>query len=326
MDRRAFIAMVGGSILAVPLTGQAQQQPKIARIGMLGVQALGPDVDDAFRDGLRQFGYVEGKNISIERRGVQASAERLPELAADLVRLKVEVIVAANNPAVAAAQKATTTIPIVMVLSTDPVHLGFVTSLARPAGNITGLTLQTPELAGKRLELLKDAVPNLTRVAILWDPTEPGRSQLVKETELAAPRLGLQLQVLEARNVREVSTAFTAMGRERVGAAIVYGSGLLAAERATSARLAAKSRLPTMCVAREWMDAGFLMSYGPRLTDLYRRAPYFIDRILKGAKPGDLPVEQPTKFELVVNLKTAKALGLTIPQTVIIQANHVIDP
>jgi ABC-type uncharacterized transport system substrate-binding protein len=173
MDRRAFIAMVGGSILAAPLTGQAQQQPKIARIGMLGAQALGPDVDDAFRDGLRQFGYVEGKNISIEWRRVQASAERLPELAADLVRLKVEVIVAANNPAVAAAQKATTTIPIVMVLSTDPVHLGFVTSLARPAGNITGLTLQTPELAGKRLELLKDAVPNLTRVAILWDPTEP---------------------------------------------------------------------------------------------------------------------------------------------------------
>jgi putative ABC transport system substrate-binding protein len=325
MDRRAFIAMVGGSILAAPLTGQAQQQPKVARIGMLGAQALGPDVDDAFRDGLHQFGYVEGKNISIEWRGVQASAERLPELAADLVRLKVEVIVASNNPAVAAAQKATTTIPIVMVHSTDPVHLGFVTSLARPAGNITGLTLQTPELAGKRLELLKDAVPKLTRVAILWDPTEPGRSQLVKETELAAPRLGLQLQVLEARNVREVSTAFTAMGRERAGAAIVYGSGLLAAERATIARLAAKSRLPTMCVAREWMDAGFLMSYGPRLTDLYRRAPYFIDRILKGAKPGDLPVEQPTKFELVVNLKTAKALGLTIPQTVILQANHVIE-
>ena len=251
--------------------------------------------------------------------------DRVHEFAAELVRLKVDVIVAANNLAVAAAQKATKTIPIVMVLSTDPVHVGFVTSLARPAGNITGLTLQTPELAGKRLELLRDAVPHLTRVAILWNPTEPGRAQLVKEAELAAPKLRLQVHPLEVRDARDVGTAFTTMSRERVGAVVVYGSGLLAAQRATIAGLAAKHRLPTMCVAREWMDAGFLMSYGPRLTDLYRRAPYFVDRILKGAKPGDLPVEQPSKFELVVNVRTAKALGLTMPPSLMLRADQIID-
>jgi putative ABC transport system substrate-binding protein len=307
------------------LTAEAQQLPKVPRIGVLGTQWLGPGPDNAFRDGLRQFGYVEGKNLAIEWRGTQARAESFPELAADLVRLKVEVIVAANNPAVAAAQKATTTIPIVMVLATDPVRLGFVTSLARPVGNITGLTIQTPDIAGKRLELLKEAVPNLTRVAVLWDPTESGRRELVKDTEVAAPRLGLQLQTVEARNDREIGSAFTAMTRERVGAVLVYGSSMLAAHRATIAELAVKSRLPTMSVAREWVDAGFVMSYGTSLNDMYRRAPYFVDKILKGAKPADLPVEQPTKFELVINQKTAKALGLTIPPSLLLRADQVID-
>jgi putative ABC transport system substrate-binding protein len=320
-----FILLLALGILAAPLAAGAQQLPKVPRIGVLGAQSLGPGPDNAFRDGLRQFGYVEGKNVAIEWRGMQAKPERLPELAADLVRLKVDVIVATNNPAVAAAQKATTTIPIVMVLATDPVRLGFVTSLARPSGNITGLTIQTPEIAGKRLELLKEAVPNLKRLAVLWDPTEAGRRELVNDTEVVAPRLGLQLQTLEVRNGREIDNAFTAMTRERVGAVLVYGSSMLAAHRATIAELAAKSRLPTMTVAREWMDAGFVMSYGTSLNDMYQRAPYFVDKILKGAKPADLPVEQPTKFELVINLKTAKALGLTIPPSVLGRADHVIE-
>ena len=313
-------------VLTVSLTlaplADAQQLPKVPRIGVLEAN---PGFDNALQDGLRQLGYVEGKNIAIEWRRVYARAERFPELAAELVRLKVDVIVATNNPAVAAAQKATKTIPIVMVLVTDPVRLGFVASLARPAGNITGLTIQSPELAGKRLELLKEVVPKLTRVAVLWDPTEPGRRELLKETEVAAPRLGLQLQTSEARSPGEIGGAFTAMTKERVGAVLVYGSSMLYAHRATITELAAKSRLPAMCTAPEWMDAGFVMSYGASLNDMYRRAPYFVDRILKGAKPADLPVEQPTKFGLVISAKTAKALGLTIPPTVLLQADQVIE-
>ena len=324
MDRWTFIGSLAGGLLAAPIAAQAQQLPKVSRIGVLEANPL-VGAGDAFRAGLRQFGYVEGKNIAIEWRWGHARAERFPELAAELVALKVEVIVATNNPAVAAAQKATTTIPIVMVIATDPVRLGFVTSLARPSGNITGLTIQTPELAGKRLQLLKEAVPNLARVAVLWDPTEPGRRQLVKEAEVTAPTLGLQVQTLEARNSRDVGSAFTAMTRERAGAVLVYGSSMLAAHRAAIAELAAKSRLPTMCVASEWMDAGFVMSYGPSLNDMYRRAPYFVDKILKGVKPADLPVEQPSKFELVINLKTAKALGLTIPQSLLQRADQVIE-
>ena len=301
---------------------EAQQLSKVPRIGVLDVQSLGQGRRTAFEDGLRQFGYVDGKNIAIEWRREHATAE---QFAAELVRLKVEVIVATNNPAVAAAQKATTTIPIVMVYATDPVGLGFVASLARPAGNITGLTIQSPELAGKRLELLKAIVPNLTRVAVLWDPTEPGRRQLVEEAEKVAPRLGIQLQTFEARNARDIGSAFTAMTGARVGALLVYGSSILSANRVAIAELAAKSRLPTMSVAREWMDAGFVMSYGASLNDMYRRAPCFIDKILKGTKPADLPVEQPTKFELVINAKTAKVLGLTIPSSLLLRADELIQ-
>ncbi len=307
-------------LAAAPHVG-AQQPSKVPRIAVLGPGIF----RSAFDEGLRQFGYVEGKNIAIEWRGTSGRSEQFHESAAELVRLKVDVIVAANNPAVAAAQKATATIPIVMVLATDPVGLGFVTSLGRPAGNITGLSMQTPELAGKRLQLLKEAVPQLARVAVLWDPTEPGRRQLVKEAEDAAPSLGLHLQAFEARNGREIDSAFAAMTRARVGAVLVFGSTMLFANRATIVELAAKSRLPTMCTAQEWMDAGFVMSYGPSLNDMYRRAPYFIDKILKGAKPADLPVEQPTKFELVINAKTAKAFGLTILPSLRLQAEHVIE-
>jgi putative tryptophan/tyrosine transport system substrate-binding protein len=309
-------------LLVAALDAEAQQPPKVPRIGVLDLGS--PGSDNAFYDGLRQFGYVEGKNIAIEWRW-DARAERFPELAAELVRLKVDVIVATNNPAVAAAQKATKTIPIVMVIVTDPVRLGFVDSLARPAGNITGLTIQAPELAGKRLQLLKEAVPHLTRVAVLWDPTEPGRQQVVKETEVTAPRLGLQLQTLGVRSPSEIGSAFTAMHRENVGAVLVYGSSMLWAHRATIAELAAKSRLPTMCPSPEWMDAGFFMSYSTSLSDMFRRAPYFVDKILKGAKPADLPIEQPTKFGLVISAKIAKALGLTIPPSLLVQADRVIE-
>jgi putative tryptophan/tyrosine transport system substrate-binding protein len=309
-------------LLAVSLHAAAQPS-KVPRIGVL--ESDRRLAVNAFQDGLRQFGYVEKQNIAIEWRSADGRAERLPQLAAELVRLKVEIIVATNNPAIAAAQAATTTIPIVMVWATDPVALRFVTSLARPAGNITGLTIQTPELAGKRLELLKEAVPKLTHVAVIWDPTEPGRQQLVKETEVAAPKLGLQIHTLDVRDVREIRRTFTAITKERVGAVLVYGSSMISAQRTVIAELAAKHRLPTMCPTPEWMDAGFVMSYATRLSDVYRRAPYFVDRILKGTKPGDLPVEQPTKFELVINLKTAKALRLTIPQSILLRADQVIQ-
>jgi putative ABC transport system substrate-binding protein len=322
MDRRAFLGTVAGSVLAAPLVTEAQQLVKVPRIGVLDAS---PGFENAFIDGLRRFGYVEGNTITIEWRRAHARAERFPDLATELVRLGVDVIVAANNPAVAAAQKATKTIPIVMVLVTDPVRLGFVASLARPAGNITGLTIQAPELAGKRLQFLKEAVPNLTRVAVLWDPTEPGRRELVKETELAAPELGLHLQAFDVRSPNEISSIFTAMTRDGVGAVLVYGSSMLYAHRAKIVELAVKSLLPTMGAAPEWMDAGFVMSYSPSLNDMYRRAPYFVDKILRGAQPADLPVEQPTKFVLVISAKRARALGLTIPPSLLQRADQVIE-
>ncbi len=305
-------------VLVAP-NGAAQQTSKLPRIAVLG-----PGYRDAFEEGLRQFGYVQGKNIDVEWRGATDRSEQFPELAAEFVRRKVDVIVAVNNPAVAAAQRATTTIPIVMVIATDPVRLGFVASLARPTANITGLSMQTPELAGKRLQLLKEVVPNLTRVAVLWDPTEPGRKQLVDEAEVVAPGLGLQIQSFEVRRAGDLEGAFTAMVREHVGAVVVFGSSLLFAQRAMIAELAARNRLPSICTAREWTDAGFVMSYGPSLNDLYRRAPYFIDRILRGAKPADLPVEQPSNFELAINLKAARTLGVTIPSALLVRADEII--
>ena len=322
MDRRTFLAGTGAVLLAEPWAADAQPLSKAPRIGVLEAS---PGFDDALHDGFRQFGYVEGTNIAIEWRWARARAERFPELATELVGLKVDVIIAANNPAVAAAQKATKTIPIVMVMVTDPVRLGFVASLARPAGNITGLTIQAPELSGKRLQLLKEVAPQVTRVAVLWDSTEPGREQLVKETEVAAPGMGLQLRTLEVRSPSQIDSIFASMAKERVGAVLVYGSSLLYAHRARIADLATRYRLPAMCPAQEWMDAGFVMSYSPSLNDMYRRAPYFVDKILKGAKPADLPVEQPTKFGLVINLKTAKALGLTIPPSLLARADQVIE-
>ena len=324
ISRRSFLA-TGAVLLAAPLVTEAQQHPgKVPRIGYLSPGTVGSPTLTAFREGLREHGYVEGQSIVIDRRFANGNAERLPQLAAELVRLKVDVIVAAGESGLA-AQRATSTIPIVMTNTSDPVAQGLVASLARPGGNITGLSMQTPDLSGKRLQLLKEAVPHLSRVTILWDPGNPGSRIAVREAEVAARTLGLGLQLLEARSASEIDQAFATMTREGTGAAFAPGSSLFFVHRTRIAENAVKSRMPTMCGVAEFGMAGCLISYGVRGTDLYRRAATYVDKILKGAKPADLPIEQPTKFELVINMKTAKALGLTIPPSLLLQADHVIE-
>jgi putative ABC transport system substrate-binding protein len=314
------------SLLLAPLTADAQQARKIPLVGVL--TSYSPEESHpayALREGLRGLGYVEGQNITIEWRWARGSPERFPDLAAELVRLNVDVIVAPNNPAVQATQRATRTIPIVMVLPTDPVGLGFVASLARPGGNTTGLTSQHPDLTGKHLQLFKEVVPNVSRVAVLWNPTEPGRLPVVREAEAVAPALGMQVQVFEAQNASEIDSAFAAMTRQGADGVLVLAGTLTFAHRARIAEHAAKRRLPAMCQWREYVEAGCLMSYSASLPGLYRRAAVYVDKILKGVKPADLPVEQPMKFELVINLKTAQALGLTIPPSLLFQADEVIQ-
>ncbi len=319
-------------ILVAPLAADAQQAGKVPRIGILST--LSPEFPtthallDAFRQGLRERGYVEGKNIAIEERSAQGRFERLPELAAELVRLKVDLIVAAGTPGARAAKQATSTIPIVAPAMGDPVEDGLVQSLARPGGNITGLTFLGPELVAKRLQLLKEAVPRVSRVAALWHPGAYGErtsSGMLKETEVAARALGVQLQLLEARSPNDFDGAFAAMTTNSASALIVFPSPMFYGEHRRIVDLAAKHRLPAIYAFREAVDAGGLMAYGANLPDLFRRAATFVDKILKGAKPADLPVEQPTKFELVINIKTAKALGLTIPQSMFIRADEVIQ-
>ncbi len=322
------VLLVTLGLLAAPLAAPAEQPGKVFRIGILGNVPLtdpeGARVWGAFIQGLRELGYVEGQNITIERRFSEGKYERLPDLAADLVRLKVDVIVApATNP-VFAAKQATRTIPIVMTGSGDAVGSGLVASLARPGGNVTGLSTLAPEIVGKQLELLKEMVPRVSRVAVLWNPTNTGHSLSLREAKVAARSLGVQLQLLEARRPDEFEGAFAAMTRERAGALLVLGDGMFLLHPTRIADLAAKSRLPAMYGLREFVDAGGLMAYAHSLRDNFRRAATYIDKILKGAKPADLPVEQPTKFELVINLKTAKALGLTIPQSILIRADEVI--
>ena len=312
-------------LLTMPLAVEAQPAGKVWRIGVLfGI--AGPESPRAapFREGLRELGYVEGQNIAFEWRLSGGQAERFPDLAAELVRLKVDVIVAGDNPAIAAAQRATSTIPIVMVLAMDPVRTGFVGSLARPGGNITGLSVQATEVQGKALQLLKDAVPTASRVAVLWDPTEPGRRVQATEAESAARALGLEVHLREARSSAELDSLFTAMARERVDAVLVHPSQMLGCHRARLAALAAQSRLPTMGPSW-WAEAGGLMTYGARDIDLFRRAAYYVDKLLRGTKAADLPVEQPMKFELIINLQTAKTLGLTIPPARLFQADKVIQ-
>ncbi len=326
ISRRAFLGTVAGALLAAPLAAEAQGG-KAFRIGVLSPLATEPASTGitAFREGLRELGYVEGKNVALEIRSADGRGERLPGLAAELVGLKVDVILAASNPAIAAAQKATTSIPIVMTTATDPVAVGFVASLSRPEGNITGLTVQTPDVAGKRLQLLKEVVPNLSRVAVLWDPGHPGGRLQVNEAQAAARTLRVRVQLVEVRSPGQLDGAFAAMASDGAGAVFIAGSDMPFAHRGRIAELAAKRHLPTTCPLREWVEAGCLIGYGTSISEQWRRAAYFVDRIRKGTKPADLPVEQPTKFDFVINLKTAKALGLTIPPSVLGRADQIIE-
>jgi putative ABC transport system substrate-binding protein len=330
IERRTFMAMLTGGLLAAPLAAEAQQAAKVARIGWLGfnLAAGDPRITEAFLQGLRDLGYVEGRNVVVDYRDAEGKSERLSALAAELVALKVDLIVVAGTLAALAAKQATRTLPIVFIAVGDPVTSGLVTSLARPGGNVTGSTVLDPALVGKRLEQLKQAVPGVSRVAVLWQPgflPERTGKDILKETEVAGRALGVRLQFVEARGPADFDRAFSDMTRARAGALTVLGSAMLFAERRRLVDLAAKHRLPAVYTTREFVDAGGLMAYGPNVADLFRRAATYVDKILKGAKPGDLPVEQPTKFELVINLKTAKALGLTIPQSLLQRADEVIQ-
>ncbi len=315
-------------ILLAPLAAEAQQPMRVPRIGFLSGSSPSASrhLLEAFGQGLRDLGYVEGKNIAIDDRWAEEKYEEFPDLAAELVRLKVDVIVAVGTPAARPAKNATRTIPIVMVAVGDPVGSGLIASLARPGGNITGLTLLAGmEIVGKHLELLKEAVPNVSRIAVLWNPANQSHVPRLREVEVAGRPLRVQLQILAARGPEEFDGAFAAMTRERAGALFVFADPVFFRDRTRLADLAAKRRLPAVYELKEHAEAGGLMAYGASLPHMYRRAATFVDKILKGAKPADLPVEQPTKFELVINLKTAKALGLTIPPSVLVRADRIIE-
>jgi len=328
IDRRTFLAGAGAALLATPLAAEAQQAAKVPRIGWLSANlGASPHLKEAFRQGLRDVGYVEGRDVVIEYRDAEGKPERLPALAAELVALKVDVIVSGSTPGILAAKQATKTIPIVFIGTADPVGSGLVTSLARPGGNVTGLSLLAPELVGKRLELLKQAVPGVTRVAVLWQPGGLGErteQDQLKGADAAARALGVRPQFVEAPGPADIDRAFSDITRARAGALTVLTGTMFFVERRRLVDLAAKNRLPAVYPWREGVDAGGLMSYGPNIPDLFRRAATYVDKILKGSKAGDLPVEQPTKFELLINLKAAKALGLTIPPSVLARADHVV--
>ncbi len=329
LERRTFLATLAGGLLAAPLAAEAQPREKVPRVGYLSPGSSSDPARlrrfEAFRQGLRELGYVEGQNIAIESRWAEGKYDRYSALAADLVRLKVDVIVAVGGRATQDAQQATRTIPIVMSVVIDPVGSGLVASLARPGGNITGLTIMASDLVGKQLEVLKEVVPKVSRVALLWNPANPGSAPQLREAEAAARALRVRLQTLEARVPQEIDSAFAAMTRERAGALVVLADAIFTNQVKQIADLAAKRRLPTVYALREYAEAGGLMVYGANPLDLERRAATFVDKILKGAKPADLPIEQPSKFELIINLKSAKALGLTIPQSLLLRADEVIQ-
>ena len=326
IDRRTFMAMSAIAILTAPLAAEAQQPVRVPRIGFLWPSPPSERqyLLDAFRQGLRELGYIENQNIVVEVRSAEGKYDRLPALATELVHLKVDVIVTTASPATKAAQQATKTIPIVMAVVVDPVATGFIASLARPGGNITGVSIMASDLVGKQLDLLKQVVP-IFQVVVLWNPANPGNAPQLREAEVAARKLGVRLKPLEARNPDDLDNAFAAMTKERPSGLIVLVDTVLASHRARLADLAAKSRIPAIYGLRDHVEAGGLMAYSANLTEMYRRAATYVDRILKGSKPADLPVEQPTKFELVINLKTAKALGLTIPQSILTRADEIIQ-
>ena len=328
ISRRAFFGTMAGSLLAAPLAVEAQPAGKVYRIGYLTVPSreTAQGVANTFQLGLHDLGWIAGQNVIVDYRFADSNLDRLPDLAAELARLRTDVIVAGANAAVMAAKKATRTIPIVMFLAFDPVGSGLVASLARPGGNITGLTLTAgPEIYGKQLQLLKNAFPRVSRVAILVNRDSPSYARALGEIESAIRALGLQRQVIEVRDPGEFENAFAGLTTARPDAIFVPLDSMFYQHRVRLAHLAAKSRLPAMWGLREHAEAGGLMAYATDLNDLARRAATFVDKILKGTKPADLPVEQPTKFELVINLKTAKALGLTIPQSVLGRADEVIQ-
>jgi putative ABC transport system substrate-binding protein len=327
MNRKIFVFIC--LLLTVLLPNgflEAQQPTKVLRIGcVFGASASSVAArTEAFRQGLRELGYEEGKNIVIEYRYAEGKFDRLPALAAELVRLKVDVIVTSGPPVTRAAKEATNTIPIVMANEADPVGSGVIASLARPGGNITGLSQLSPELAGKRLELLKEVVPKLGRVAVFGTSTSPSTAPSLKETELAAGALGVKVQYLDVLDPKDIEIAFRAASKGRVDAVLVLGSPVLNAQRKQIVDLAVKSRLPAIYPQTEYTEAGGLMYYGANTPDLFRRAATYVDKILKGTKPADLPVEQPKKFEFIINLKAAKQIGLTIPQNVLARADSVI--
>jgi len=323
MDRRAFIAMVGRSLLAAPSRAETQQTDRVHRIGWLGTDAA--HRRDWVVEDLRDLGYVEGRNCELVYRLASGNIERLPAIATEMVALKVDVIVAVSQPAVHAVRQATTTIPIVMFGVGDPVATGLVANLRRPGGNITGLSQLSPELSAKRLELLKEVLPEVSRIAVLSNPANPTNAFQIKNTRAAAKTLGVSLQLLEIRKAIDLDGAFQSAARSRAGALLTLDDLLIFTGRARIVALAAKGRLPGMYGWPQFPQAGALMSYGADFRNMYRRAAAFVDKILRGARPADLPVEQPTKFELVINLKTAKALGLTIPQTLLLRADQIIE-
>jgi ABC-type uncharacterized transport system substrate-binding protein len=321
-----LVVMLALVILTAPLVAHALPSTKVYRIGWLspGSALSSRAYVEAFQQSLCDLGYIEGQNMAVEYRYAEGKAERLPELAAELVHLTMDVLVTSGSPATQAAQHVTSTIPIVGVALADPLGTGFATSFARPGGNITGLAFQNADLSTKRLELLTEAVPGVTRVAVLWDSHFPASPSAVRAVEEAARALGVQVQRLEVQGPEDFARVFAAATRERVQALFQVASSLFATHREPFLDLVAKSRLPATCETRPFVVAGCLMTYGPSFPDMYRRAAYYVDRILKGTKPADLPVEQAMKFELVINLNTAEALGLTIPPTILFQADEVI--
>jgi putative ABC transport system substrate-binding protein len=330
MQRRAFIGTVAGGLLAAPLAAEAQQARKIVRIGYLTIDlAAASQTTEAFRRGLRDLGYVEGRNVVIEYRDAEGKSQRLPAHAAELVTLKVDVIVTAGGTLSAlAAKQVTKTVPIVFIAVSDPVASGVVTSLAQPGGNVTGLSNSNAELVGKRLEHIVHAVPGVSRVVVLWQPGGLGErteQEMLKQADDAARALGVRLQFVEAREAADLEPAFSEMTRTRADGVTLFPSTMFFNERRRITDLAAKNQLPAVYQLREFVEVGGLMAYGTNIADLFRRAATYVDKILRGAKPGDLPVEQPTKFELVINLKTAKALGLTIPPSLLQRADQVIE-
>ena len=330
MNRRTFISSMTLGLLAAPLAAEAQQAGKVVRIGYLATDLAGAArLTDAFRQGLGDLGYVDGRNVLIEYRDAEGKSQRLPAHAAELATLKVDVIVTAGGTLAAlAAKQVTKTVPIVFIGVSDPVASGVVTSLAKPGGNVTGLSNVNAELVGKRLEHIMQAVPGLSRAVVLWQPGGLGERterEMLKQADDAARALGVRLQLVEAREAADLEPAFSEMTRARVDAFTVFPSNMFFIERRRITDLAVKNRLPVVYPLREFVEAGGLMAYGANIADSFRRAATYVDKILKGAKPGDLPIEQPTKFELVINLKTAKALGLTIPPSLLQRADELIQ-